>query len=77
MGVVKAIVPKIGAGVAQALLTAIALWAAPKVGFGAALGGLTAAQAALARAIGSATTGEAIAVGAPGAVAGGGLFFMG
>lgn len=72
----KDFLPKLGAGVAQATLAALALWAAGKVGFGPALAGLSVAQAALARAMGS-TNGEAIAVGVPGAAAGGGAFFMG
>lgn len=68
--------PKLGAGVAQATLGALALWAAGKVGFGPALAGLSVAQALMARAMGS-TNGDAVVAGAPGAVAGGGVYFMG
>lgn len=70
------LLPKLGAGLAQAVLAGIALWAAGKVGFGPALAGLSVAQAALARATG-AKTGEAIAVGIPGAGAGTAAFFVG
>lgn len=72
----KDFLPKLGSGVAQATLAAVALWAAGKVGFGPALAGFSVAQAALARAMGS-TTGDAVVSGAPGAVAGGGVYFMG
>ena len=70
------LLPKLGAGLAQAVLAGIALWASGKVGWGPAMAGLSVAQAALARAMGS-TNGEAIALGVPGAGAGAGAFVMG
>lgn len=73
----KALLPKLGTGVAQTVLAGLALWAAGKVGFGPALAGWTLAQSALARALGSATTGEAVATGVPGVATGGGMFFVG
>lgn len=73
----KELLPKLGTGVAQTVLAGLALWAAGKVGFGPALAGWSVAQAALARALGSATTTEAVATGAPGVATGGGMFFIG
>lgn len=73
----KDLLPKLGTGVAQTVLAGLALWAAGKVGFGPALAGWTVAHAALARAIGAASTGEAVATGVPGAAAGAGTFFIG
>lgn len=73
----KTLLPKLGTGVAQTVLAGVALWAMGKVGYGPALAGWSVAQAALARATGAATTGEAIATGVPGAGAGAAGFFMG
>lgn len=73
----KDFLPKLGNGVAQTVLAGIALWAMGKIGFGPALAGWSVAQAALARAVGSASTTDAVVSAAPGAAAGGGVFFMG
>lgn len=73
----KDFLPKLGNGVAQTVLAGLALWAMGKVGFGPALAGWSFAQAALARAVGDATTGDAVISAAPGAAVGGGAFFMG
>lgn len=71
------LLPKLGTGVAQTVLAGLALWSAGKVGIGPALAGWSFAQAALAKAMGTATVGEAVAVGAPGTAAGAGMYFVG
>lgn len=73
----KDLLPKLGRGVAQTVLAGLAIWAAGKVGFGPALAGWSVAQAALAKALDETTVGGAVALGAPGAAAGGGMFFVG
>lgn len=74
---IKDILPKLGNGVAQTVLAGLALWSAPKVGFGPALAGWSIASALLSKAIGQATVAEAAAVAAPGTATGAGAFFLG